>query len=127
MTIKITFVGKPGWEQFHRVGKEMADAVAEALTGQMQLAFRDSQRRVPVKTGVLRASGRLTPLVRTGDHMEISITYGGAASAYAKIIHDDRSLAHPNGGTAGYAVDPVRERSDLIERAIKEAMRRATK
>ena len=81
--------------------------ITKALVEGMQVAFRDSQRQVPVRTGVLKNSGQLKEPVELLHAVSVAITYGGAASAYAQYQHDNRTLHHPNGGKAGFVIDPI--------------------
>lgn len=108
--------------------KSVAKALVLAVTQEIQIAFRLSQRTVPVKTGTLKNSGSMTPAKQVSEYVvESSITYGGAASAYAKIINNNRTLRHPNGGSAGYATDPVLLRMEEIRKGIARRISAALK
>ena len=52
---------------------------------------------VPVKTGALRSSGEVGDVTHAGGIAMVEIGYGGAASAYAVIVHEDLTKRHPNG------------------------------
>lgn len=98
-------------------GQVAVDTLVHVLRNESLLAFRDSQRRTPHVTGVLRASGVLKPPAVTGTHVEVTMGYGGAASAYALYQHENLSLNHPDptdsrsdpAGQAKYLEAPVRD------------------
>lgn len=72
------------------VGKEeMA-----ALTAEAELIMTDAKKNTPVDTGTLRSSGIVTP--RPADH-RVDLSFGGAASAYAAIVHERLDVHHPVG------------------------------
>lgn len=101
-------------------GPVVEEAIGQALLEEMQLAFRASQRQVPVRTGVLKNSGKLSRVMRPSEsRIRVQIQYGGAAKKYAAKVHNDRSLNHPNGGKAGFAIDPVRARAKVAGKNIR--------
>lgn len=73
-----------------------------------------SQERVPVRTGVLKASGRVLPARRRGNKTKVRVGYGGEASRYAWIQHE-RLDYHHTIGEAKYlesaVMDVARSRS----------------
>lgn len=100
-----------------RGGKVGVDVLAQVLRDESLLAFRNSQRIAPHATGVLRASGVLKPPAVSGTHVEVTMGYGGAASAYALYQHENLDLNHPDpanphsdpSGQAKYLEGPVRD------------------
>jgi hypothetical protein len=66
--------------------------------------FNESQREVPVRYGVLRASGDLE---EDADGKGWSIGYGGAAAPYALAVHEDLSVPHAPPTKAKYLEDPA--------------------
>ena len=104
------------------------NALTQALTEEMQIVFRQSQREVPVRTGALKGSGRIDGPRHTGPgQVTVEVGYGGAASAYARVQHNDRSLRHPGGGKAGFVSDPVLERTKTLRRNLSTRMERILK
>jgi hypothetical protein len=99
------------------------EAAARGVYMGMQGAFRQSQREVPVKTGVLKNSGKLNePVILGPTKAEVSITYGGAATKYAQKQHDDVTLNHPGGGKAHFIIDPVRDAVPAIKARMKQQL-----
>lgn len=70
-----------------------------------------SQEIVPVgKTGNLKASGQVAPPEIDESSVKVTAGYGGAASAYALIVHNmPENLKHPTKpGTHGhFLIDPL--------------------
>jgi hypothetical protein len=60
---------------------------------------------VPVKDAVLQNSGRVD-LDDDETKMKVTLSYGGAASAYAEVQHE-REDFHHKIGTSGYLVKPL--------------------
>ena len=89
-------------------------AAVQALREEAETIMTDSKQRVPVDTGVLRASGFVSP-VEDG----VRLAYGGAASDYAIYVHENLDANHPVG-EAKYLERPVLEAlPGLAERVAK--------
>lgn len=82
--------------------------VAAALTAEAEIELGESQERVPVDTGVLRASAYVAPVVIDGASLRVEMGYGGAAADYAAQVHEDLDAFHPHG-EAKYLEGPLRE------------------
>lgn len=81
--------------------------LAQAVYETASEIFNESQELVPVQFGTLRSSGFVsTPEISGGD-VEVQIGYGGAASEYAVIVHEDLTMQHPRGGQAKYLESPA--------------------
>lgn len=65
-----------------------------------------SQTLVPVDTGVLRGSGTVNNPVAQGGGVTVMFGYGGAASDYAEIQHENESFQHDDG-QAKYLQEPI--------------------
>ena len=84
--------------RLRQVAREFPDLVARALYLEAQIELTESKRRVPVDTGVLRASGQVVgPDGGTGRKLFVTIAYGGAAESYAIIVHEDLDAFHRIG------------------------------
>lgn len=126
MKIKMTWID---YQNFSRVVskytvEEMQAAMPQVLMEEAQLIFRESQRLVPVKTGVLRGSGRIIPPRLKGTKYEVVIGYGGAASAYALKQHENLQYAHKEGKSAKYLEIPAQQRVNEIPDAIRYRLKR---
>jgi len=95
------------------------DRVAEALYLEGLIEMTESKRRVPVDTGVLRASGRVEEPQRYRGRISVTLSYGGAAENYAIIVHEDLD-AHHSVGQAKYLESVLNEsRSSMAARLAK--------
>ena len=126
MKIKMTWVD---YNNFSKVVSDYTIAEVEAalpqvLNEEAQLIFRDSQRLVPVKTGVLRGSGQIVPPRKKGTKWEVVIGYGGAASSYALKQHENLQYRHKEGKSAKYLEIPAQNRSKNMPEAIKYRLKR---
>lgn len=117
--IKLTLIGDlKAAQRLAQIGPALLPALAQALTEEAQLAFRDSQKMVPRKTGALAASGSVNRAVMDGKGVSVEFGYGGAASAYALIVHEDLNARHRSGTAAKYLEVPVRRRIPQMEANI---------
>jgi hypothetical protein len=117
-----------GWDELqrklrgsHRRTQELASV---ALYQEANDIFNESQRVVPVRTGVLRASGHVTEPTRTSQHVEVIIGYGGAAASYALIVHENLRARHAPPTMAKYLWGPVTVASFGIEKRLLDRMHR---
>lgn len=109
--------------KLRRIAKDFPSVVERALYQEAQIEMTESKRRVPVDTGVLRASGHVQEPVRKGTNISVTLAYGGAAESYAVIVHEDLEALHPHGQakylesvlkeSAGYMKERLARRIDL--------------
>jgi hypothetical protein len=86
---KVTVKGlEPLIAAFHAAGRDAPALAMKALHEEASEAFLLSQEVVPVQYGVLRSSGMVSAPTLRGTSAEVQITYGGAASQYALIVHE---------------------------------------
>lgn len=79
---------EPLMEAFQQAGSRAPMLAARALYEEAQEAFLLSQEVVPVRFGVLKASGEVhLPRVK-GSKAFCEITYGGPAVPYAMYVHE---------------------------------------
>lgn len=78
-----------------------------------------SQALCPVENGVLKNS---CVIEEYDDH--VIVGYGGAASAYAAIQHENMAYHH-DVGQAKYLEQPATEMEDEIKAAVAQAVREA--
>lgn len=124
--IKIELIGAPELAKIlATAGARAIPALKQALNEEGQIAFRNSQRLVPVDTGTLRRSGVLVPAREKGTSMiEVVMGYGGAASAYALKQHENLSYRHKEGKQAKYLEQPVMQRQAKLSQNIQRRMKR---
>ena len=90
-------------------------AVATALNEVGIEVFNESQQRVPVDTGNLKGSGRITAATPTDEVVRLS--YGGTSAAYAVIVHE----IHKTGSK--YLEAPARESATRLKDAVAAAVK----
>lgn len=92
-----------------------------------------TKKRVPVKTGALKDSGRtVVSMSKVGGAPNIaaSIVYGNSQVRYARIVHEDLKRKHPNGGGPKFVESVILEAQPTMgarladEIAIKRAMKK---
>lgn len=120
------------WIDYNNFAKVVSDytvnevdaAMPQVLNEEAQMIFRDSQRLVPVKTGVLRASGQIVPPRKKGNNYEVVIGYGGSASSYALEQHENLLYRHKEGKAAKYLETPAQQRAAKMPEMIANRLRR---
>lgn len=94
-------------------GKDGVKAAAE-------LVFEATQRDVPVQTGELKNSGKVTV-----DGLEAEISYGeGLPDDRAVIIHEKLNIHHDSGGSAKYLENPTTASASRVAAIIAAGIRR---
>lgn len=84
-----------------------------------------SQEIVPVKTGVLRASGTVLLPETDGNQVSVTLGYGGAATAYAERVHEDLLARHHDGQEAKYLERPLMDYQGEVVGNIVDAIQGA--
>lgn len=87
-----------------------ADGWKQALAGlyeEGELVMGESKPLVPRDTSVLVNSGFVNEPTVSRGVAEVVMGYGGPASDYAIVQHEDLTLNHPNGGQAKYLEQPL--------------------
>ena len=69
-----------------RKSAELDGRAVDALNEAAQDVYNESQRRVPVDTGNLKASARIDPATQRS--MVATVGYGGTSAAYALAVHE---------------------------------------
>jgi 1-acyl-sn-glycerol-3-phosphate acyltransferase len=104
--------------------REVEMAMPQVLTEEASIIFRESQKIVPVKTGILRASGTIMPPTKKGRKWQVTIGYGGAASSYALAQHENLQYRHQEGKSAKYLEIPTQQRREKMPDAIRNRLKR---
>lgn len=74
---------------------EFMQAVAGATYEEASAIMLTSKAQVPFEFGTLQRSGVVNEPTVEGTRWEVTLGYGGEASAYALIQHEDLSFHHP--------------------------------
>jgi hypothetical protein len=83
--------------KLQKIAAKFPDRVAAALYQIAQQILTEAKRRCPVASdgGTLRASGMVSPPVRSGRNISVTISFGGAANAYAIAVHETQGPHDP--------------------------------
>lgn len=107
------------------VTKEVRRGAARALKQQGETIMTTSKRRfVPVDQGPLRASGFVDAVVIAGNRISVQLGFGGAASAYALIQHENMEFQHTRGGPK-FLERPVNNAARRVAKAVGDAVKDA--
>jgi hypothetical protein len=87
-----------------------------------QEIFNESQAQVPVRTGVLKASGHVDPPSILGNDIEVNIGYGGAAAQYALFVHENLQAHHTPPTKAKYLEDPMADALSRLSARLQDRM-----
>lgn len=83
-------------QKLRRMAAQFPSKVKRALRIEAELIKTDSQQNyVPVDLGTLRSSAQVSDAEIRGRDVEVSISYGGAASDYAAAVHEHVSEHSP--------------------------------
>lgn len=107
-----------------QAGAQAVPMLKQTINAEAQLIARESIKRTPKKEGTLRRSQKVQ-MSASGSSIEVDISYGGNASAYAALIHEGISRwgtpitnwSEPGTG-AFYLSKPVEEAAPKIGEAI---------
>lgn len=107
-------------------------ASARAVKKEAETIMTDSKRNyVPVEDGVLRNSGYVNDPEVARDSVSVEMGYGGAASAYAVVQHENLNFKHRDGRSAKYLEKPLiaamRGMDERLAKAIGDEIERLAK
>lgn len=97
------------------------DFLIGAMTDTSNDIFTESQRQVPVRYGVLKASGHVDPPDVIGNQIRINIGYGGPAT-YALFVHERLDLHHKPPTKAKYLEDPMNDALRNLTSRLQDRM-----
>lgn len=99
---------------YTKILQRMKAVTPEILREAMEPIFEKSQDYVPVKTGALKASGRLSISGGAGERPSAFIIYGDASSKYAAIVHERTDLNHAAPTRAKFLQSAMEEEFDSL-------------
>ena len=122
MDVRVELDGADRLERLFReaTGPGQYKALAGAMFAEANTVLNESKKIVPVDTGTLKSSGKVSPPKVVEGAVEVEISYGGAASQYAGIVHEDPTAKHAPGKTFKYLEIPVMAHQDKFVRAVME-------
>lgn len=109
-----------------------AHAIAQALYEEALAIFNRSQREVPVRFGILRGSGHISPITFGLNWAEVTIGYGGPSAPYAYWVHErvynyrtGKLVRHDKPTKAKFLEDPALEAArDMDKRLTRRVLGR---
>ena len=117
--VTVEFTGLDKLDQlFDRGTDAHRKVLGRAMLAQGSLILNASKAIVPYDTGNLRDSAAVEGPKVDSDGVEIELSYGGAATAYAAVQHWDESLNHPNGKQALYLKKPIDAQKETFFRLV---------
>lgn len=100
------------------------EVLGQALYEEGGMAFKQTQKEVPIRKGYLKNTGRLSqPEMTPGGTVSVAITYGSAAAKYAAAVHD-LNKNYRNGRKWHYVADPVQGRIPGLEDRLAKRISR---
>jgi hypothetical protein len=90
-----------------KTAKEFPARVKSAAYIEANVELIESQRLVPVRYGLLRASGMVQEPEIKGNTVSVNITYGDDQVDYAVYVHEDLEAFHPVG-QAKFLEEPLK-------------------
>jgi hypothetical protein len=106
------------------VAAGVEDSLPKALREEAETVMATSKRDfVARRFGTLRASGFVGDVERSGDDVQVTLAYGGAASAYAIAVHETPS-EHDPPSWRGKSVtfNPAGHGAKYLERPLMDAV-----
>jgi hypothetical protein len=113
--------------------KNATQILARALYEEGNEIFNESQRLVPVVTGALAGSGRVTSPSVNATAVEVTIGYGGAAAPYAIYVHEMTELNHKYAGAknasaqAKFLEEPALKAAETLDAKLASRIERLLK
>lgn len=109
-SVKVTVEGsEEAMASYERLADEFDAAVAQAVFLEANDIMNRSQELVPVDTGTLKSSGSVEPPDISPGHVVVRLGYGGAASEYAVVVHENLDAYHAPPTQAKYLEQPAME------------------
>jgi hypothetical protein len=107
----------PGtWKKFEDAGGRSLYNIARGI-------LSEANKLVPIKTGDLKRSGKIVPVMLSSGVKTYVIVY---TMSYALKVHEDLDAFHPVG-QAKYLEVPFRMASSTVRRTLAEDIRRDTR
>lgn len=87
---------------YQLTGEAPLRAVAQGLVVGAERIIADAVDIVPWDEGILKGSAVVQPPEMFDDRVDVTLGFGGAASDYAIVQHENLDFNHPNGGQAKF-------------------------
>lgn len=105
--------------ELSRLAQTAPAAAQQALREEAEIEMGEAKERTPVKTGALRASGRVEPL---DDGLGVRWAFGGPAISYAVEQHENLTFFH-RVGQAKFLESVLVESAPYLTERVARRMR----
>lgn len=106
-------------QKVRHVQQKFPERVADAALAEARIELKEAQRRTPVDTGALRASGAVVQTVEKST-IQTDIVFD---TPYAIFVHEDLEANHPNGGQAKFLESVLRESAPYMAERLARRLR----
>lgn len=107
MPTRVTFEGEAEMAaKIAAIGKKYPDRILGQLNKTAEKIMTISKRLAPVDFGILKTSGLVEKPEKKGAKFRVVMGYGGAASAYAIVQHENLNFQH-TVGQAKFLEEPL--------------------
>ena len=101
-------------------GKGLLPVAKMSLNAVANEVLNESLEIVPVEFGTLKNSGKVGKPQNTAEGLIVEVSYGGAASKYAEIVHENPNARHEEGKTYHYLKIPFDKAKETFADDIKK-------
>jgi hypothetical protein len=110
-------------KKLQQLARRAPDQIGRALRQEAEAIMTRSKREfVPVDLGVLRSSGHVQDVQRSGRDVSVTLAFGGAAEAYALAVHEHPSEHSPPSWGGDVSFSPGGRGPKYLERPMREAI-----
>lgn len=110
LKVELELKGREEMERAMRVlGEKGTTAMGASLFAEGQRVMNAAKGLAPVQTGVLKTSGLVLLPEITSDGVSVTLGFGGAASDYAEVQHEELSYYHKPPTQAKFLEQPLLE------------------
>jgi hypothetical protein len=100
--------------------KGLGAVVAKSLSAVANEVLNESLQIVPVDTSTLKNSGKVDKPKPTAEGISVEVSYGGAASPYAEIVHENPNARHASGKSYHFLKIPFDKAKTTFSDDIKK-------
>lgn len=111
--------------QYQALPEEIEQAAGEGVYQAGNYVMSLSQLEVPVRTGTLKRSGKVSLPYKEGDDVVCDLSYGSpGAESYAFIVHENLHYRHAAPTKARFLADPLNRSGPAVQSIIGDVISR---
>ena len=114
---KVEFDGE---EELQKLFKKMESKGLLPVATMSLKAVANEVLNVPVEFGTLKNSGKVGKPQNTAEGLTVEVSYGGAASKYAEIVHENPNARHESGKSYHFLKIPFDKAKTTFASDIKK-------